>query len=193
MGKNNMQLSHGLESELMYYPTSLLKAWEEKDYSFLNESRASRYIKEILVCKAERRPGRRFFGEAFIASKMAMKDGWYGSFKWLTSKKWGTGDGLISRRERLFFEALMKHIGPKMLLTLQQKARLSWKETKGNIAKPVAPDLWLIGKSGEFIFIESKMPWDSIRPGQIAGLKLIKKYLKVNATVKVSIVNLQPE
>jgi hypothetical protein len=124
---------------------------------------------------------------------MEMKDGWYGSFKWLTSKKWLTGDGLNSRRERLFFEALMKHIGPKMLLRLQKEAKISWKETNGNIVKPVAPDLWIIAQTGEFRFIESKMPWDTLRPGQIAGLKLIKKYLRVNAPVRVFIVNLQPK
>ena len=76
---------NGIECEFMNYPKPLLEAWEEGDYSFLVESRASNYIKEILVCKAKKRPGRRFFGEAYISSKIEMKDGWYSSFKWLTS------------------------------------------------------------------------------------------------------------
>jgi hypothetical protein len=51
----------------------------------------------------------------------------------------------------------------------------------------------LIGKDREIRFIESKMPWDSIRPNQVAGLKLIKKYVTVNVPVRVSIINLHPE
>jgi hypothetical protein len=193
MISNRSSRSSGIDNIDCEYSPSLLEAWEKGDYSMLTKSRASKYIKNILVHKARSRPGRRFFGEAFIASTVEMKDGWYASFKWLTSKKWISGHGLNSLREKQFFEALMKHIGSKRLLNLQQKAKRSWKETKGNIAKPVAPDLWLIGKGGEFSFIESKMPWDSIRPEQIAGLKLIKKYLKVDVPVKVSIVNLQPK
>jgi hypothetical protein len=186
-----MQWVHGIESEIMYYPEGLLKAWQRADYSFFVESRVSKYIKDILVSKAKRRPGRRFFGEAYIASRVEMKEGWYSSFKWLTSAKWLTGDGLNSPEEASFFKALMKYLGPKMVQRLQQKAKAYLKETEGGITKPVAPDLWLIGKDGDFRFIESKMPWDSLRPNQVAGLTLIKKFLKVKVPVRVSIINLQ--
>lgn len=188
-----MRWVHGIECEFINYPKPLLKAWEEEDYSFLIESRASKYIKDILVCKAKKRPGRRFFGEAYIASRIEMKDGWYSSFKWLTSPKWLTGDGLGSSQEASFFEALMEYIGPEMILKLQEKAKVYGKGTEGGSTKPAAPDLWLIGKDGDFRFIESKMPWDTIRPSQVAGLKLIKKYLRANAPVRVSIINLHPE
>jgi hypothetical protein len=40
MEKNNMQLGHGIESELLFYPNPLLKACERGDYSFLVESKA---------------------------------------------------------------------------------------------------------------------------------------------------------
>jgi hypothetical protein len=55
--------------------------------------------------------------------------------------------------------------------------------------KPVAPDLWLIGKDGKFRFIESKLPGDTISFSEIAGLALIKKYVGG----EVSIINLHPE
>jgi len=184
---------HGIECEFMNYPKPLLEAWEEGDYSFLVESRASNYIKEILVCKAKKRPGRRFFGEAYISSKIEMKDGWYSSFKWLTSPKWLTGYRLDFFRGAPFFEALMEYLGPKIILRLQEKTKVYWKGTEGDSTKPVAPDLLLIGKDGEIRFIESKMPWDTIRPNQVAGLKLIKKYVTVNVPVRVSIINLHPE
>jgi len=188
-----MQRIHGIECEIMNYPEALLEAWVEGDYSFLVESRASNYIKEVLVCKAKKRPGRRFFGEAYIASRIEMKDGWYSSFKWLTSPKWVTGDGLDSSQEAPFFKALMEYIGPKMILKLQEKAKGYWKCPEGKRANPVAPDLLLIGKNGKIRFIESKMPWDTIRPNQAAGLKLINKYVTVNIPGRVSIINLQPE
>lgn len=188
-----MRWVQGIDCEFMNYPKPLLKAWEGGNYSFLIESGASNYIKEILVSKAKNRPGRRFFGEAYIASKIEMKDGWYSSFKWLTSPKWLTGDSLDSSLEAPFFEALMEYIGPKMILGLQEKARVYWKGTEGVSAKPVAPDFLLIEKSGEIRFIESKMPWDTVRPRQVAGLKLIKKVLRVVVPVRVSIINLHPE
>jgi hypothetical protein len=180
-----------IECEIMNYPKPLLEAWEGGDYSFLIESRASDYIKDILVCKAKKRPGRRFFGEAYIASRIEMKEGWYSSFKWLTSPKWLSGDGLDPLLEAPFFEALMKYLGPKMIFKLQEKARTGRGGREGS--KPVAPDLWIVGKDGGLRFIESKMPGDRIRPSQVAGLKLIKKYLRMNIPVRVSIIMLRPE
>ena len=76
-----------LKNEFMPYPAELLEAWKSGDYSMLSRSNASDYIKEILTHKAKTRPGRRFFGEAFIASRIDMKDGWYNSFKWLMSER----------------------------------------------------------------------------------------------------------
>ena len=80
-----------------------------------------------------------------------------------------------------------------MILRLQEKAKVYWKGTGEENTKPAAPDLLLIGKDGDIRFIESKMPWDTIRPNQVAGLKLIKKYLMVNVPVRVSIINLHRE
>lgn len=103
------------------------------------------------------------------------------------------GGWIRSSLEAPFFEALMKYIGPKIILKLQEKGKGFLKEAQGKSTQPVAPDLSLIGKDGDFRFIERKMPWDTIRPSQVAGLKLIKKYLRVDFPVRVSIIYLHPE
>jgi hypothetical protein len=176
-----------LNVTLLSYPLALLEKWKKVDHSFLTSSQAPKYIKDILVSKAKKRPSRRFFGEAFIASTMDTDtiDGWYGSYKWLTSDKWLTGKNLKPRFEKPFYEALISKIGANAISDLQRHARACFDMYKGelNNSKPVAPDLWLVDKSGKNIFIESKMEGDRIRPHQLAGLALIKKYLKSSVSL----------
>jgi len=62
-----------LEELCKCFPPSLLDAWQKGDYAMLTDSKASTYIKGILIEKAKQRQGRRFFGEAFIASRIEMK------------------------------------------------------------------------------------------------------------------------
>jgi len=192
-------MANEAQIEFMPYPESLLQAWKSGDYSMLTSSTASDYIKRILVHKAKKRPGRRFFGEAFIASRVAMKEGWYNSFQWLTSDKWLTGRGLEPEFERPFHRALLKYMGADVLPNLQRKALSLYSQDRDRFLvgkefkKPVAPDLWIIDKQGRFRFIESKLPGDTIQPHQLAGLALIKKYLKPSSQVTVSIVTLYPE
>jgi hypothetical protein len=189
----------GLKNEFMPYPESLLEAWKTGDYSMLTQSNASDYIKDILIFKAKARPGRRFFGEAYIASRVEMKEGWYNSYKWLTADKWISGDGLEPTFGKPFHSALMNYIGVDVLARLQENAIDFYNRHKerckdGNkYKKPVTPDLWIIDKEGGFRFIESKLPGDKIGPHQIAGLALIQAYLKVSVPVSVSIINLYPE
>ena len=188
-----------LKNEFLYYPESLLEAWKLGDYSMLTHSKASDYIKKILNFKLKTRIGRRFFGEAYIASRIEMNEGWYNSYKWLTANKWISGDGLDPKFEKPFHNALMKYIGLNVLTRLQKNAinfynRHKEKFMDGNrYKKPVAPDLWLIDKEGGFKFIESKLPGDTVGPHQIAGLALIGKYLKGSVPVSVSIMHLYPE
>ena len=188
-----------MHKEVLSYPKTLLNAWKNRDYSMLQNSKASGYIKEILIHKANLRPGRRFFGEAYIASKIQMKDGWYSSFKWLTSEKWLSGEGLESEYEKPFHHALMKYVGVEPLTELQRKAVSLYETHKetlivgGKPKKPVAPDLWIIDQQDRFRFIESKLFGDTIKPHQIAGLVLIQKHLKVRNPVLVSIITLYPE
>lgn len=188
-----------LLKEFICYPKSLLDAWENGDYSMLIDSKASDYIKRILVNKSKLRPGRRFFGEAYIASKTEMRQGWYSSFKWLTSGKWLSREGLDPKFEKPFHYALMKYMGAKALAELQGKVASFCEMHKAILThgkrhkKPVAPDLWIIDPLGRFRFIEIKLPGDTIKAHQIAGLALIKKYLKVPKPVSVSIVTFCPE
>jgi len=188
-----------LKNEFSPYPEALLEAWKTGDYSMLINSNASDYIKEILIFKSKTRPGGRFFGEAYIASRIEMKEGWYNSFKWLTADKWLSGDGLDSKFEKPFYNALMEHIGADVLSSLQEKSNNFYNRHKERFMdgkkykKPVAPDLWLIDKERNFRFIESELPGDTVGSHQIAGLALISRYLRVSVPVSVSIMHVYPE
>jgi len=57
-------MRHDLEGLSICYPPSLLDAWQKGDYAMLTDSKASTYIKDILIEKAKQRPGKRFFGDA---------------------------------------------------------------------------------------------------------------------------------
>ena len=177
------------------YPESLLNTWKMGDYSMLDSSGASEYIKSILIKKAKIRPGRRFFGEAYVAISIKMIDGWYNSFKWLTSKKWLSGIDLKPDFEKPFHEALIKHFGLSNLKNLQQVSRSFFKNNSDELNKknPVAPDLWIIDKNGNHKFIECKLPGDTIGLHQKAGLMLIKENLKNSSQITVSIANLYPD
>ena len=188
-----------LKNEFLPYPEALLEAWKTGDYSMLINSNASDYIKEILIFKSKTRPGRRFFGEAYIASRIEMKEGWYNSFKWLTADKWVSGAGLDAKFEKPFYNALMEHIGADALSSLQKNSNNFYNRHKERFMddkkckKPVAPDLWLIDKERNFRFIESKLPGDAVGSHQIEGLALISRYLRVSVPVSVSIMHVYPE
>ncbi len=196
--------------EIIYkdYPIDLLESWMGgKDYSMLESSLASKYLKDILIYKATKRNKKKhsswFFGEAYIASTTDMSDGWYNSFKWLTSNQWITGKGLEAKFKKPFYNTLMTNISPQVVKNLQHKTDVLFENHKEKFYdprkkkyhKPVAPDLWLICKD-QYRFIESKLQMDnysdSAKPHQIAGLALIKKYLKVPNPVSVSIMYLYP-
>jgi len=190
-----------LKHRTKVYPEILLKKWRTGDYSMLTESRAPDFIKDFLILKLTNRkkPGRRFFGEAYISSTIDMVYGWYTSYKWLTSKKWITGKGLNSDFERPFYHALMKHIGIEQLIGLQNEARNLFKNRKdefyieGKYKRPVAPDLWIIDREGCFNFIESKLPGDSVGKHQLVGLALIEKWVGAIKPVSVTLMELYPE
>ena len=101
----------------MSFPAMFLERWRNGNYSLLTSTNIPSYIKQIIVHKAKVRPGRRFFGEAFVAVSMAkeIKDGFYCSYKWMTAEKWITGKGLKSEFEKPFYEGLHKYIGNENL------------------------------------------------------------------------------
>ncbi len=177
-----------LKEDIVPYRKALLEAWINGDYSMLTSSTSSDYIKKIIVRKAKKRPGTRFFGESFVSSLLykKMNEGWYSSYQWLTSDQWLTGKSLTSRFEKLFYEALHTHLGTDPLTKIQNNSKNFLYKNK---IKPRAPDLWLIDKSGEHHFIECKKGSDKIHCGQIESLAIIKKYLKC----LIRIINLYPE
>ena len=192
---NSFHVQNEIQLINLEYPESLLDTWKMGDYSMLHSSGASEYIKSILIKKAkDRLPGRRFFGEAYVAARIKMIDGWYNSFKWLTSKKWLSGIDLKPDFEKPFHEALIKHFGLSNLKNLQQVSRSFFKNNSDELNKknPVAPDLWIIDKNGNHKFIECKLPGDTIGLHQKAGLMLIKENLKNSSQITVSIANLYP-
>ncbi len=108
----------------MSFPPELLERWRNGDYSLLTSANIPSYIKQIIVQKAKIRPGRRFFGEVFVAVSFSskIKDGFYNSYKWMTVKKWITGKGLKPEFEKPFYEGLHKYIGTENLKKIQKRS-----------------------------------------------------------------------
>ncbi len=181
----------------MQYQPCDLEAWKDGDYSILRCLHASKPLQSILCAKARtRREGRlgrgrsggdrRFFGEAFVAGELSKQcdAAWYGSFKWLTSPTWLAETPASDNYATQFGEALRHHFG-RHLEKLQTRAE----KLCGlpNCAKPMPPDLWLIA-DGRHRFIEVKLPGDTIRGAQLAGLALIATSLPAT-TVEIVTLN----
>jgi hypothetical protein len=175
-----------LQVQPLAFPESELLRWKKGNYEILARSRASSFLKQILDEKARNRsrPGRRFFGEAFVATRVDHEEGWYGSFKWLTSLSPKRGSAYAKE-----YRAALKDAFPSVS-DLPSRALALCDPLEGK--KPVPPDLWLI-VNGEHQFIEVKLPGDDIRSTQIAGLALIATCLSRRSDVSVWLYNLYPE
>ncbi len=145
----------------------------------------SSFIRRILEEKVRNRKriGRRFFGEAFVATNIAHEQGWYGSFKWLTS--WPIRSGSYAGEYRAALSGTFPFV-----IDLPTKAFELSRLLEGK--NPVPPDLWLV-VNGEHRFIEVKMPGDVLRPTQVAGLALIATCLSRKNDVSVWVYNLYPD
>jgi hypothetical protein len=168
------------------FPKSKLLQWEQGKYEMLGQLKAWSFLKRILDEKVHnrRRPGRRFFGETFVATNVSHEKGWYGSFKWLISWPARQSSGYAGE-----YRAALKDAFPSVS-KIPPKALGLRKLLVGK--KPVPPDLWLI-VNGEHRFIEVKLPGDTIRPTQIAGLAVIATCLPSKENVSVWLYNLHPE
>ena len=180
-----------LKEEVMSFPAVFLERWRMGDYSLLTSANIPSYIKQIIFQKAKVRPGRRFFGEAFVAVSFSskIKDGFYCSYKWMTAEKWITEKGLKPEFEKPFYEGLHKYIGTENLKKIQTRSNKYRESHNGN--RPVASDLILIGNNGRLMFLEIKLPGDTIRPNQIPGLAILKSFEPLNADVRI--ISLYPE
>ena len=76
-----------LQVESLAFPGVILDQWRDGDYKLTRKLRRGSFLQRILEHKIHNRKtlGRRFFGEAFVATRVGHEGGWYGSFKWLTS------------------------------------------------------------------------------------------------------------
>jgi hypothetical protein len=184
------KLSDG-KVNLMEYSESDRDQWKNGNISMLTSSLAPEFVKAIIKHKKRKESSRHlslwYFGEAFVASKLAhsVKEGWFCSFKWLYDPNWVNGknpnkekDEIIAGLKRQFYDsALLKYIGEDRLRDLQSIGK---KGKMGLPDKPKAPDLWLIDKKGKSHFIEIKRAEANDTPSdaQLAGLALIEKCLK---------------
>jgi hypothetical protein len=191
---------HRLQITPLEYDPRLEGKWKNGRYGHLRKSSASEFVRNIICKKANtRRRGRllkgkqgdrRFFGEAFVAASIPHRHGWFGSFKWLTSQKYDKGeDSGDSPFQRELRTALHKHITPDGLQRLRETARKA-EECLG--IKPALPDLWLITRDGHR-FIEVKLPGDTVRDEQLAGLATLAASLRLAVPVMVEVAELFPE
>jgi len=160
-----------------------LEAWKRGDYSLVSD--CSGPLGQILRKKACVRPGSRFFGEAKVAATAPHIEGWYSSFKWLTSRKWCSARELGDEYQTSFRDALMRHFPDLKEFQLAVGASMA----RLGDRKPVGPDLWLTARD-EHRFIEVKLPGDRLGRHQMIGLALIAMFLRSDRPVSVEVVHL---
>jgi hypothetical protein len=160
-----------------------LQAWKSGTYTLVKN--CSKPLKQVLRSKAKVRPGRRFFGEAFVAATEPHEEAWYGSFQWLTSPKWYGNQDLGDRYQAKFRRALARHFPD--LKSFQETASISARRLHGR--RPVGPDLWL--RSGRVHrFIEVKLPGDQLKRHQLVGLALIGMFLRSDRRISIEVAHL---
>ncbi len=129
-----------LKEGVMSFPPEVLERWRMGDYSLLTSANIPSYIKKIIVQKAKMRPGKIFFGEAFVAVSMSkeIKDGFYNSYKWMAAEKWITGKGLKPVFEKPFYDSLHKYIGTENLKKIQKRSnKYRATATLGNLCRRI--------------------------------------------------------
>ena len=77
-----------------------------------------------------------------------------------------------------FEEFILNIIGRDNLKYLHEYSKIFQGEDPKTTNYPKVPDLCIVDKENNLLFIEVKMPGDSFDPLQIIGLKMIKKYLR---------------
>jgi hypothetical protein len=116
---------------------------------------------------------------------MPHPEGWYGSFKWMTSPKWCGSANIRDRYQGRFRDALNEYF--PQLDEFQRSARTSTSAIGGR--KPVGPDLWFPLRRGHR-FVEVKLPGDHVGRHQPVGLALIATMLPSDRPFSVEVVHL---
>jgi hypothetical protein len=191
------------------YQSSDLEAWKDGKYEVvLGDSRAWGPLEKLIADNANtRRQGRiraghrrgdaRFFGEA-VAAEFIAGGCRYGSFKWLTSSVWASQAQLPEGPKTDFRKALQDHFAqdlPAVRAMAMKLSRRLPRSKSGRQRKPVAPDLWVVTKSGSHRFIEVKLSdrGDTVEQSQLAGLAVIATCLGSAHVVSVELFKLHRE
>jgi hypothetical protein len=168
------------------YDPALEEHWRSGRYGWFQGSAASPFLKRVLVKKARTwraaalrkgsKPTRRFFGEAFVSSRLEHEKGWFGSFKFLTARNWAVTPHGVELRA-----ALRQHVGDALIAELRSNAARIVKKTG---FKPVVPDLWFV-KGTALHFVEAKLPGDDLSDEQIAGFAVFAACSGLRAELEV--------
>ena len=183
------------------YDASALEAWTKRRRHAPPFPAASADFERLLRKKARGRAARtrRFFGEAYVASRTPHREAYYGSFKWLSNRRFAGSErfpaGSAYRQQERFREALQKHFGQKRIEKLQRASQSLSRSCRKELAgkQPTAPDLWLVDRRGRHRFIEVKLPGDSVAPHQLAGMAAIACVLNTPHHVSVEIIHLHDD
>jgi len=179
------------------YDSDSLEAWIKRRRDALPFPATSADLARLLRRKARGRSARtrRFFGEAYVASRTPHREAYYASYKWLTNRKFASSKKCSNRHQEQLRKALQDHFGlkqvEKLQRTVQELSRSCRKELAGKT--PTAPDLWLVDRRGQHRFIEVKLPGDSVAPHQLAGMAAIACVLKGSGAVLVEVIHLQDD
>jgi hypothetical protein len=182
-----------LTTTTLAYPAESLAAWQ-RGPDMLDAARIDEDLVTILSNKRKARPGVRFFGEAFVATKLRHTKALYGSFQWLTTSRFLEDTPFRPSPTAAFKEkyrrALHDYFGSQ-LATLHENAKRLRDRTG---VKPATPDLWLVVPRNRHRFIEVKLPHDSVRDNQLAGLAVIGVSLaRAKDSVSVELIDLFAE
>ena len=175
-----------LTIETLTFDEGIREKWVQRDFAILLDSKASPSIKTVLERKARVRPNR-FFGEAYVASRIAHDAGWYCPFKWLTSASWCDANCVDGDDDSSEFKTALARHFPRLR---EFQNRVAEFVGATGVDKPVGPDLWLI-INDEHRFIEVKLAGDTLKPRQLAGLALLAKCLPSKSPISVGVVNLE--
>lgn len=172
--------------DTLTFDENLRDTWVDDDFAFLRNSKASPSIKAVLSKKARVRPNR-FFGEAYVATRIDHDDGWYCPFKWFTAASWCDANSPEEDGPSADFRAALAKHFPQLR---DFQSRVAEFVRLSGVEKPVGPDLWLIA-DGVHRFIEVKLAGDTLKPRQLAGLALLAKCLPSSWPISVGVVNLE--
>lgn len=194
---DGIQLMPRLTINQERYDPVALEAWTRRQRNALSFPPKFEEFRLLLKRKVRSREARtpRFFGEAFIASRARCREAYYGSFKWLTNRRFALDREFEDPDQERLRTALHRHFTRRRVEKLQRVVEALSNSCRKQLAGkvPTAPDLWLVDRRGGHRFIEVKLPGDSAAPHQLAGMAAIASVLGGSRAVSVEIIHLEDD